>query len=139
MTKHRLLALLVPAAIGLAGAGTIATTSLNPAYGASQPQQVTVTGHCTGRSRSVLQANREDTGKLSVDFSVDMAIHRAGVIWNGKVTDNGTAVWKGTKRTLADGSFDINLLFAPRLGANLIQAKATNPATGETCMASAAL
>ena len=44
-----------------------------------------------------------------------------------------------TKRTLADGSFDINLLFAPRPGANLIQAKATNPATGETCMASAAL
>jgi hypothetical protein len=139
MTKHRLLTLLVPVAIGLAGAGTLATTSLIPAYGAAQTQQVTVTGHCTGPSQSVLQANREDTGKLSVDFSVDMVVHRAGVVWNVKVADNGTAVWRGTKKTLADGSFDTNLLFAPRPGANTIQARATNPATGETCSASATL
>jgi hypothetical protein len=139
MTKHRFLSLLVTAAIGLTAAGTVVTTSIGSAYGKSQVQQVTVNGHCTGRSQSVLQANREDTGKLSVDFSVDMVLHRAGVVWNVNVTDNGTAVWRGTKKTLVDGSFDTNLLFAPRPGVNLIQAKATNPATGETCTASASL
>jgi hypothetical protein len=139
MIKHRLLALTLPVAIGLAAAGTLASPSMSPAYGASQPQQITVNGHCTGRSQSVLQANREDTGKLSVDFSVDMIVHRAGVAWNVRVADNGTVVWRGTRRTLADGSFDTNLLFAPRRGANVITAMATNPATGETCRASGTL
>jgi hypothetical protein len=134
MTKHRILSLLIPATIGLASLGATA-----PAHAAPLAAQVNVAGHCTGTSRSVLQANREDNGTLSVDFSIDMARHRAGVAWKLTLADNGTTFASGTKRTGPDGSLDFNRSVNPKPGANTISAKGTNPTTGETCTATATL
>ncbi len=53
--------------------------------GAATPP-VNITAQCSGTSTVNLQLQRKDTGKLSVDFGVDMARHKAGVQWKGGET-----------------------------------------------------
>ena len=130
--RTRLVAIAIPAVVGL---GVLAASA--PAHAAVNNR--TVAGHCTGTSRSTLQVSREDTGKLSVDFGVDMARHRSGVAWRVSEADNGTTFYHGTRYTLGDGSFDVSRLISPQPGTNTITASATNPATGETCTATASL
>ena len=130
--RTRLVAIAIPAVVGL---GVL--TASTPAHAAVNNR--TVAGHCTQNSRSTLQVSREDTGKLSVDFGVDMTRHISGVAWKVKETNNGIAFVNTTKYTLADGSFDVSRLISPQPGTNTITASATNPATGETCTATASL
>jgi hypothetical protein len=108
------------------------------AVGASAPARtaataVVVNGRCSKGSLSNLQVQREDTGKLSTDFGVDMARHTAGVAWKVKGTDNGVAFFATTVHTISDGSFSITRLITPKPGVNHIVAIAANPKTGETC------
>jgi hypothetical protein len=132
MNFRRLTLIALPAAltIGVLGAAL-------PAHAAT-PAAVVVNGHCSKGSLSNLQLQREDTGKISVDFGVDMARHTAGVAWKVKETRNGVAFVNSTTRTIADGSFSNASLLAPK-AVNHIVATATNPKTGETCTISATL
>jgi hypothetical protein len=100
---------------------------------------VVVNRRCTKGSLGNLQVQREDTGKLSVDFGVDMARHTAGVAWKVKGTDNGTVIFATTVRTISDGSFSLTRLVTPKPGVNHIAAIAANPASGETCYITASL
>jgi hypothetical protein len=128
MSMRRLVTLVLPAAIGL-----FALASPVPAFAATG---VTVNGHCSGTSVYSLQVQREDTGKLSVDWGVDMARHLRGVAWKVTEANNGTVFVNKTVTTIADGSFSITRLLAPQ-PTNHVKASATNRATGETCTASA--
>ena len=119
-------------AIAAAGAGASVRAH-------AAPRVVVVNGHCSKGSLSNLQLQREDTGKLSVDFGVDMARHTRGVAWKVKGTDNGTAFFATTMHTISDGSFSITRLITPKAGVNHIVAIAANPATGETCSLSASI
>jgi hypothetical protein len=130
LRRLALIALPVALTIGAIGAAL-------PAHAAT-PTAVVVNRHCSKGSVSNLQLQREDTGKISVDFGVDMARHRAGVTWKIKETRNGVTFVHRTTRTISDGSFSISNLLAPK-SVNHILATATNPATGETCTIKATL
>jgi hypothetical protein len=126
MNFRRLALIALPAALSIGALGAAL-----PAHAAT-PTAVNITRHCTKTSMSNLQLQREDTGQISVDFGVDMARPIAGVAWKVKETRNGVAFVNTTTRTIADGSFSISSLLAPK-PLNHIVATATNPATGETC------
>jgi hypothetical protein len=132
MKIRRLALIALPAALGI---GALSTAL--PAHAAST--SVVVNGHCSQTSLDNLQLQREDTGKISVDFGVDMARHTAGVAWKVKEYDNGVRFVNTTKLTIADGSFSITRLITPQPGVNKIVAKATNAVTGETCRISASI
>ena len=137
MPHRRISHLVVPAVIGLA---TIASAMAIPVASASAAtSSVNVNARCSGTSVSNLQVQREDTGKLSVDFGVDMARHTAGVPWKFVQKDNGTVFANGIAKTVSDGSFSVTRLIAPKPGTNTIIATAKNTLTGETCTIRAAL
>jgi hypothetical protein len=100
---------------------------------------VNVTRHCTGSSMSNLQVQREDTGKLSVDFGVDMAKHVAGVPWKVVEVHNGATFVNATVKTISDGSFSLTRLVVPTAGTNAFVAMAINTVTGETCTIKASI
>jgi hypothetical protein len=125
------------AASGLVAAGAAVTLPAAVASAAT-PTSVVVNGHCSGTSVDNLQVQREDTGQLSVDYGVDMARHTPGVVWKVTESRNGTTFVSTNVRTLADGSFSITRLLAPRAGTNTIVGKATSQ-TGETCTLTASI
>ena len=67
-----------------------------------------------------------------------MARHTPGVTWKVKETRNGVVFVNRRTRTIADGSFSISSLLAPK-SVNHIIATATNLKTGETCTIKATL
>jgi len=129
-----------PALFGLVAATPIAVTTALPAgAAAATPPPVIVNGHCTGSSLSNLQLQREDTGKLSIDFGVDMATHAAKVPWKVNETDNGATILSVTRSTIADGSFSVTKMINPQPGSNAVTATAVNAKTGERCTLSASI
>jgi len=125
------------AASGLLAASA-AVTLPALAVSAATPANVVVNGHCSGTSVDNLQVQREDTGQLSVDYGVDMARHTPGVLWKVTESRNGTTFVSKNVHTLADGSFSISRLLAPRAGINTIVGTATSQ-TGETCTLTASI
>ncbi len=131
MSHRRIVHFVISGAIGVAGLGSVAAIPVAAASAATG--SVTVDAKCSGSSVGNLQVQREDTGKLSVDFGVDMARHTAGVSWKVTESDNGSVFVTSVARTISDGSFSITRLIAPKPGTNAVVAKAVNPLTGETC------
>jgi hypothetical protein len=129
---------LLIAASGLVAAGAAV---LLPAAAASAatPTSVVKSGHCSGTSVDNLQVQREDTGRLSVDYGVDMARHIRGVVWKVTESDNGTTFVSTSVRTIADGSFSVTRVIVPRPGTNTIVGTATSALTGETCKLTASI
>jgi len=115
--------------LGLAAVGaSAASASTRP-----KAPSINLSAACSKGSLGNLQAQREDTGQLSIDVGVDMTRHTAGVPWAFKVTDNGSTVAAGTTRTIGDGSFSVSRLLWPKGGANHFVFTAKNLKTGETC------
>lgn len=136
--KRSLTILLATATLALSATAI----SAGAASAASRPASTTpvvVNGKCSRGSLSNLQVQREDTGKLSIDFGVDMARHTAGVAWKVKETNNGSLVVATTVRTISDGSFSLTRLMTPKAGTNHVWAYAANPATGEKCYLTASV
>ena len=94
MHLRRLALIALPAALTLGTLGIAA-----PAHAAT-PTGVVVNRHCSNTSLGNLQLQREDTGKISVDFGVDMARHTAGVTWKVKETRNGVVFVNRSTRTI---------------------------------------
>jgi hypothetical protein len=126
MKRMRLALVAAPTvlALGAIGAGLPAGASVSP--------RLNLNATCSKGSIANLQVQREDNGRLSLDFGVDMARHRAGVPWAVHVTDNGTAVVNGTFRTGGDGSFSVTR-WLPSARSSRIVATARNTTTGEVC------
>jgi hypothetical protein len=122
MRSRRLASFIIPVALVTAVAA-----------GAIPAQAATRNSTCSLRSLSNLQVQREDNGRLSIDFGVDMVTHRSGVHWTYRVVDNRSVVMRGTASTIADGSFSVTRAITRLTGSNHIVATAKNPATGETC------
>jgi hypothetical protein len=114
------LPLTVIAAVGLA----------TPAH--AKDGEVRTAGTCSSNSTWKLKA-APDNGRLEVQLEVDS--NRVGQTWNWRLADNGVAVASGTAKTVApSGSFEVKRFIANKAGADRIRARATNPATGETCL-----
>jgi hypothetical protein len=132
MTQNRLTRLIATGAAGLAGLGAaLAIPAVSASAATTNP--ININAKCSGTSVANLQVQREDTGKLSIDFGVDMARHAAGVRWGVAATDNGTLFVYQTVNTISDGSFSVTRIIAPKPGVNTIRAWAVNPSTHETC------
>lgn len=137
MSNHRVTRFIASGAIDLAGIASIAVVPVAAASAAGN--SVVVNAKCSGTSMSNLQIQREDTGKLSVDFGVDMARHVAQVPWKVTETQNGTTFVSTVQKTIADGSFSITRVLNPMAGTNTIAATAVNTKTGESCAISGSL
>jgi hypothetical protein len=131
MTTNRIARLVAAGAVSAAGLGTLAVLPVTHAGAAAS--SININAKCSGTSVANLQVQREDTGKLSVDFGVDMARHTAGVPWKVTESDNGTTFVSTTTKTISDGSFSISRLIAPKAGTNTVVGKAVNLVTHETC------
>ena len=131
MTSHRMTRILSAGAIGAVGLGAL--VALPTVQAGAATGSVVVNAKCSGTSVANLQLQREDTGKLSVDFGVDMARHTAGVPWKVTAKDNGTTLVNTTKLTISDGSFSVSRVILPAAGINKVVGHAVNTRTGETC------
>jgi len=100
---------------------------------ATRPANVNINAKCSGSSVANLQVQREDTGKLSVDFGVDMVRHQAGMPWKVTLSDNGSVFVNTTVKTISDGSFSVSPVINPKPGTNTIVGKAVNVVTHESC------
>lgn len=131
MTTNRISRLILVGAVGAAGLGTLVALPVTQAGAAAS--SININARCSGTSVANLQVQREDTGKLSVDFGVDMARHTAGVPWRVTESNNGSVFVSTTTKTISDGSFSISRLITPKAGTNTVVGKAVNLVTHETC------
>ena len=132
MSQNRLTHLIAAGAVSLAGLGAALAIPVVSASAATT-NPININAKCSGTSVANLQVQREDTGKLSVDFGVDMARHAAGVRWGVGATDDGTLFVFQMVKTISDGSFSVTSVITPKPGVNTIVATAGNPVTHETC------
>ena len=103
-----------------------------PAASASDGDGVRNAGSCSGRSTWELKAKHDD-GRIEVEFEVDSNV--VGQTWNVRLTDNGVVVLRRQATTRApSGSFEVETRIGNRAGVDYLKARATNPATGETCV-----
>lgn len=125
ITKTRL------AAIALAAFAS--TTIGGPAAASGGDPGVTAQGSCSGTSDWKIVAKPRDGG-LEIEFEVDSNVN--GQRWQVSITDNGATLFRGSRTTVApSGSFDVSVHGPNRPGADKIVGRATNRATGETCVA----
>lgn len=125
--KRALATLATGAMLALAFAGTAAANS----------NDVRATGSCTGTSTSKIKLS-PDNGRIETEFEVDQ--NKVGKTWKVAIADNGVVVARTTATTTApSGSFTVRRLLANRSGTDRIVARATNPATGESCTARASI
>ena len=76
--------------------------------------------------------------RVTVEFEVDQNV--VGATWNVKILDNGTVVARAKATTTApSGSFTVRRLLSNMTGTDHVKARATNPSTGESCVANAAI
>ena len=89
-------------------------------------------GSCSGSSDWKIKAKADD-GRIEMEFEVDSNV--SGQVWAVKVTDNGKKVYKGNQTTGgASGSFSVERKVTNLAGTDNFVGKATNAATGETCV-----
>lgn len=106
-----------------------------PSVASAKDGDIRRSGTCTGNSTSKIKLSPEN-GRIETEFEVDQ--NRNGRTWNVTISDNGVVVVGTTAVTQApSGSFTVRRLLTNRAGADNITARATNPATGESCTASA--
>jgi hypothetical protein len=116
----------------------LALAALGPASVASaKDTDIRRAGTCTGASSSKIKLSPEN-GRIEVEFEVDQ--NRNGVRWGVGIWDNNVPVFAGRATTTApSGSFEVNRVIVNRAGSDRVVAKATNPATGEVCRATATI
>jgi hypothetical protein len=123
--------------LGLASvlAAGLLTAGMSAAPAAfAKGREVIKTGSCSASSDWKLKTKADD-GRLEVEFEVDSNVN--GQTWKVTLSDNGTTVFKGTRVTKApSGSFEVEKRIANQPGTDMIKGRATNPASGETCVGS---
>jgi hypothetical protein len=100
-------------------------------------QDVIMAGRCSAASSSKIKLSPDD-GLIEVEFEVDQ--NRVGDTWNVTLRDNGAVVFR-TKATTAapSGSFEVRRRIPDRAGRDTVRGIASNPRTGENCVASATI
>ena len=89
-------------------------------------------GSCSDSADWKIKAKADD-GRIEVEFEVDSNV--SGQVWAVKITDNGNQVYKGNQTTGgSSGSFSVERKVTNLPGKDKFVGKATNAATGETCV-----
>ena len=119
----------------LALGASLALTIAAPAQ--AKGVDVRANGTCSRASTSKIRL-RPDNGRIETEFEVDQ--NRVGQHWNVSIADNGVVVARTAATTVApSGSFTVRRLLANRAGTDHVVARASNPVTGESCVARASL
>jgi hypothetical protein len=122
--------------IGLVAAAAALTVVIAQPV-AARSDDVIARGACSGASDWKLKLAPRD-GRIEVEFEVDS--NRNNQVWNVSLADNGATFFSGTAVTKApSGSFKVRVITANGAGTDNVTGTATNPATGESCAASASL
>jgi hypothetical protein len=114
-------------------AASLASTT-GPVAGAGH---VTNHGLCSGPSAWRLDVQRGGASTLLVRFAI--AGGRAHQKWNVFLSDDGTGIFAGSRRSRRGGKVRVRVRTADLAGKDKIQAGANNVATGETCHGRVAL
>ena len=121
------------AALALTLAGTTAASARPNA----KPGAVVKAGSCSGASDWKLKLS-PDNGRIQVEFEVDS--NRAGQTWHVRIAKNGNPIFMGSRMTKApSGSFTVRKITSNAAGTDTFRARATNRATGETCIGIASI
>ena len=124
--------------MGMAALAIVATVpSAMAASGPGGGGEVRRRGSCSANSDWELRI--EDRGSsFRVRFDVDSGI--AGQTWNHSVSQNGAVIASGSRVTDGSGDTEFRLRGVPdNAGTDTFSGSATNPATGETCSATASI
>jgi hypothetical protein len=117
------------------GAAIAAVGLMGVAPASAKAGDVVVRGDCSGSTDYKLKL-KNDNGNIEYEYEVDSNVN--GQRWNIRMTDNGVVVFRGARLTVApSGSLAVNGLTANQAGTDRFAARATNPATGEVCLARA--
>jgi hypothetical protein len=118
--------------------GVVATFCLAAVLATAAPasakggDDVRASGKCSAGSTWKMKAKPDD-GRIEVELEVDS--NRVGQLWSVALSDNGTRIFTGNRRTTApSGSFEVELRTANRAGADRFTATART-ANGEVCSA----
>jgi hypothetical protein len=121
----------------MAVAGAIALTVAGAAPAMARGTDVIRRGDCSGNSDWKLKLSPED-GRIEVEFEVDSNV--AGQTWSVRILQNGDRIFRGTRETRGpSGSFEVRRLADDTAGTDSFRARATNAATGETCVGTASI
>ena len=132
MSRHKHTARILAAAASLSILGVFGAA---PAM--AKDGDVVVRGSCSANSTYKLKLGPR-TRSIETEFEVDSNV--VGQTWNVSMTDNGSTVFTGSGTTVApSGSFTVRPRIANQAGTDMVVATATNPATGETCVATASV
>ncbi|MGZ5214373.1 MAG: hypothetical protein ACXWEJ_06785 [Actinomycetota bacterium] len=89
-------------------------------------------GHCSGQSDWKLKV-KPDNSSLELEFEVDSNVN--GQSWNVRIRQNGSRIFTGARVTHGpSGSFSLHRRPNDSAGTDGFVARATNAATGETCV-----
>ncbi|MDH4112285.1 MAG: hypothetical protein OEV60_06310 [Actinomycetota bacterium] len=92
-------------------------------------------GSCSGGPGDwTLRVRRVDGGYLRVRFAIDDV--KAGQPWQLFLSDNGTRIYSGTKRSTSSGEVHVSRRTRNRAGSDRIAASGVNTETGTSCDAS---
>jgi hypothetical protein len=121
----------------MAVAGAIALTVAGAAPAMARGTDVIRRGDCSGNSEWKLKLSPED-GRIEVEFEVDSNV--VGQTWSVRILENGSRIFHGTRDTRgSSGSFTVRRLADDTAGTDSFRARATNAATGETCVGTASI
>lgn len=115
-------------------AGSFALSTA-PAHASGGDAQVEQRGACSRAGTWKLKAKHDD-GRIEVQFEVDT--NRPGQTFTVKITDNGSTVFSGARRTARpSGSFEVEKSIANRSGRDKLVAHAvrgSNACTGSVSL-----
>jgi hypothetical protein len=132
MSTRKHTARVLAAAAGLSVIGAFGAT---PAM--AKAGDVVVAGTCSAGSTYTLKLGPRD-GLIETEFEVDSNV--VGQTWGVAMIDNTRLVFAGIRTTLApSGSFTVQPRIRDRAGTDRVLAAAANLATGELCVAQAAV
>jgi hypothetical protein len=110
----------------------VATIGASAAPAFANDDDVTRRGSCSGASDWKLKLSPED-GRIEVEFEVDQ--NRVGQNWAVSIWHEGDRIFAGRRVTQApSGSFEVRVLARETAGGDAFRARATNLASGETCV-----
>lgn len=120
--------LVLTATIGLGAAGNAH---------ASGDDRVIQQGSCSGSTDWKIKAKPDD-GRIEVEAEIDS--NRSGQAWRWVLRHNGSVSARGTAQTAGpSGSFSVERRTVDASGTDRFTFRATNPRSGEVCVARVAL
>lgn len=123
-----------PGRLALVAGAVLTATVLAPTAPAwANDDDVIRRGACSGNTDWKIKASPEN-GRIEVEAEIDS--NRVGQTWRWRLLHNGDLTSAGRSTTEApSGSFEVRRVVVDLAGSDALRFRATNPASGEVCVA----